>query len=157
MRNSCRPTPHPGLLPGRRGRGASGGRLGRPAPPPSALGTATAARSGAQPAHIARGLSAVQGSRPVRGGGSSAATSAANSRIDQVLRERSSSKVLGKRFTMTVWDAASGSYVYQRRADASLRGASTTKVLTAVAALATLGPEHRFPTTVRAGAAPGRS
>ncbi len=55
---------------------------------------------------------------------------------------------------MTVWDTASGSYVFQRRAGASLRGASTTKVLTTVGALAALGPDHRFPTTVRAGATP---
>jgi D-alanyl-D-alanine carboxypeptidase/D-alanyl-D-alanine-endopeptidase (penicillin-binding protein 4) len=54
---------------------------------------------------------------------------------------------------MTVWDTASRSYVYQRRSRKSLRGASTTKVLTAVGVLHTLGPEHRFPTTVRAGAA----
>jgi D-alanyl-D-alanine carboxypeptidase/D-alanyl-D-alanine-endopeptidase (penicillin-binding protein 4) len=81
-------------------------------------------------------------------------TSTANARIGEVLAKRSSSKILGKRFTMTVWDTASGSYVFQRRADASLRGASTTKVLTAVGALAALGPDHRFPTTVRAGATP---
>jgi D-alanyl-D-alanine carboxypeptidase/D-alanyl-D-alanine-endopeptidase (penicillin-binding protein 4) len=81
-------------------------------------------------------------------------TRTANARIGSVLAKRSSSKVLGKRFTMTVWDTASGSYVFQRRAGASLRGASTTKVLTAVGALATLGPDHRFPTTVRAGATP---
>ena len=83
-----------------------------------------------------------------------ASTSAANARIGQVLAKRSSSKILGKRFTMTVWDTASGSYVFQRRADASLRGASTTKVLTSVGALAALGPDHRFPTTVRAGSTP---
>jgi D-alanyl-D-alanine carboxypeptidase/D-alanyl-D-alanine-endopeptidase (penicillin-binding protein 4) len=82
------------------------------------------------------------------------ATRTANARIGQVLAKRSSSKILGKRFTMTVWDTASGSYVFKRRADASLRGASTTKVLTAVGALAAVGPDHRFPTTVRAGSVP---
>ena len=81
-------------------------------------------------------------------------TSTANARIGEVLAKRSSSTILGKRFTMTVWDTASGSYVFQRRAGASLRGASTTKVLTAIGALAALGPDHRFPTTVRAGATP---
>ena len=81
-------------------------------------------------------------------------TSTANARIGQVLAKRSTSKILGKRFTMTVWDTASGSYVFQRRAGAALRGASTTKVLTTVGALAALGPDHRFPTTVRAGATP---
>ncbi|HEX6886747.1 MAG TPA: D-alanyl-D-alanine carboxypeptidase, partial [Candidatus Nanopelagicales bacterium] len=82
-------------------------------------------------------------------------TAAANARIGQVLRTRTSSKVLGSRFTMTVWDPASASFVYTRRPAASLRGASTTKVLTTVAALAALGADHRFPTTVRAGATPG--
>ena len=81
-------------------------------------------------------------------------TSAANARIGQVLTKRSTSKILGKRFTMTVWDTASGAYVYQRRARASLRGASTTKILTTVGVLAALGPDHRFPTTVRAGSTP---
>jgi serine-type D-Ala-D-Ala carboxypeptidase/endopeptidase (penicillin-binding protein 4) len=82
------------------------------------------------------------------------ATRTANARISQVLKGRSTSRILGKRFTMTVWDTASGSYVFRRRAWDSLRGASTTKVLTAVGVLATLGPEHLFPTTVRSGATP---
>ncbi len=81
-------------------------------------------------------------------------TSAANTRISKVLATRTTSKVLGKRFTMTVWDTTSGAYVYQRRATASLRGASTTKILTSVGVLATLGPDHRFPTAVRAGSSP---
>jgi D-alanyl-D-alanine carboxypeptidase/D-alanyl-D-alanine-endopeptidase (penicillin-binding protein 4) len=82
-------------------------------------------------------------------------TAAANARIAEVLPTRTSSRILGPRFTMTVWDEATGRWVYQRRSKASLRGASTTKVLTAVGALATMGPEHRFPTIVRAGARPG--
>ena len=82
-------------------------------------------------------------------------TATANARIRSVLRARTSYKALGKRFTMTVWDSASGTYVYRKRSTASLRGASTTKILTAVAALEALGPDHRFTTTVRAGAAPG--
>jgi D-alanyl-D-alanine carboxypeptidase/D-alanyl-D-alanine-endopeptidase (penicillin-binding protein 4) len=81
-------------------------------------------------------------------------TSSANTRIAKVLRTRTTSKVLGKRFTMTVWDTASGTYVYRRRAATSLRGASTTKILTAAGVLAELGPGHRFPTTVRAGSTP---
>jgi D-alanyl-D-alanine carboxypeptidase/D-alanyl-D-alanine-endopeptidase (penicillin-binding protein 4) len=81
-------------------------------------------------------------------------TVAANSRIRTVLRARTKSKVLGSRFTMTVWDTASSRYVYTRRSTASLRGASTTKILTAVGVLANLGPDHRFATTVRAGATP---
>ncbi len=82
-------------------------------------------------------------------------TAASNSRIAEVLKARTSSKILGSRFTMTVWDTASSRYVYKRRATSSLRGASTTKILTAVGVLAALGPEHRMATTVRAGAKPG--
>ncbi|HYN56241.1 MAG TPA: D-alanyl-D-alanine carboxypeptidase [Motilibacterales bacterium] len=112
-----------------------------------AAGTATApARNGVNVAEDARVSSSATRSR--------VATSAANTRINQVLRKRTTSKILGKRFTMTVWDSASGAYVYQRRASASLRGASTTKILTAVGVLAALGPDHRLPTTVRAGATP---
>jgi D-alanyl-D-alanine carboxypeptidase/D-alanyl-D-alanine-endopeptidase (penicillin-binding protein 4) len=81
-------------------------------------------------------------------------TDAANARISEVLPPRARSKILGPRFTMTVWDTETRSYLYKRRAKQSLRGASTTKILTTVAVLATLGPDHRFPTTVRAGATP---
>lgn len=109
--------------------------------------------TGSPPAHTA-GAARSDESPVVVAKRTRVSTTTANARISQVLAKRSSSKVLGKRFTMTVWDTASGSYVYQRRAGTSLRGASTTKVLTAVGALATLGPDHRFPTTVRAGTTP---
>lgn len=72
----------------------------------------------------------------------------ANARISQVLAERSNSAVLGSGFTMTVRDPSDDQYVFSRRASASLRGASTTKILTTVAALETLGPDHRMPTRV---------
>ncbi len=86
--------------------------------------------------------------------GTGISTAAANIRISGVLPQRARSKILGKQFTMTVWDTATSTYVYQRRSKKSLRGASTTKILTAVGVLANLGPNHRFPTTVRAGATP---
>ncbi len=139
----------------------------RPAPASLAIGCVVALLAGMAPAHATTGPPVVSGH--VRASGIAASdgsgvaasatrarvsTASANARIGQVLARRSSSKVLGKRFTMTVWDTASGSYVYQRRAGASLRGASTTKVLTAVGALAAMGPDHRFPTSVRTGAAP---
>ncbi len=82
-------------------------------------------------------------------------TAAANSRMSRVLKSRTKSTILGKRFTMTVWDTASSHYVYKKRPKKSLRGASTTKILTSVGVLAALGPQHRLPTTVRAGATPG--
>ncbi len=82
-------------------------------------------------------------------------TSRADARIASVLASRTKSKVLGKHVTMTVFDPSTHTYAYQRRAGASLRGASTTKLLTAVAVLTTMGPDHRLPTTVRLGSAPG--
>jgi serine-type D-Ala-D-Ala carboxypeptidase/endopeptidase (penicillin-binding protein 4) len=48
-----------------------------------------------------------------------------------------------------VADAASGQVLYSANATATATPASTTKVLTAVAALATLGPSARFSTVVR--------
>ena len=81
-------------------------------------------------------------------------TDAANARITQVLPQRTQKKILGDRFTMTVWDAEDGRFVYKRRGRAALRGASTTKILTSVGALTLLGPEHRFPTKVRQGSNP---
>ena len=81
-------------------------------------------------------------------------SAAANARIKRVLPKRTRPKVLGSRFTMSVWDAETGKYVYKRRSKAALRGASTTKILTTVGVLNLLGPEHRFPTTVRQGSTP---
>lgn len=78
-------------------------------------------------------------------------TAAANTRIARVLRTRATSPVLGSHFTLSVWDTATKAYVRRTRTTASVRGASTTKILTSAAALATLGPAHRMPTTVRTG------
>jgi serine-type D-Ala-D-Ala carboxypeptidase/endopeptidase (penicillin-binding protein 4) len=75
----------------------------------------------------------------------------ANARIRKVLSTRTRSSVLGPRFTMTVRDADAHGWVYLRRPLVSLRGASTTKILTAVAALHSLGPNRRLPTAVRKG------
>ncbi len=128
----------------------------RPAGLPSALavGCALTLLAGTAPASAVVRPPLADHVLTVSGTPARVSTSAANTRISKVLGTRTKSKVLGKRFTMTVWDTASGTYVYKRRATASLRGASTTKVLTAVGVLAALGPDHRFPTTVRAGSAP---
>ncbi len=80
--------------------------------------------------------------------------SSANARIRRVLRSRVKSRVLGRNYAMAVWDAQSASFVFKRRTKRAMRGASTTKVLTAVGVLATLGADHRLATTVRAGAGP---
>jgi len=55
---------------------------------------------------------------------------------------------------ISVVDAA-GTPVYERRADEAFLPASTQKLVVAASALAVLGPEHRFPTVVRATAPVG--
>lgn len=142
-------------------------RMHRPTTATLALGCALTLLAGAAPTAVAApapgtatapALNGVNVTEDARVSASATrsrvSTSAANTRISQVLKKRTTSKILGKRYTMTVWDSASGAYVYQRRSSSSLRGASTTKILTAVGVLAALGPDHRLPTTVRAGATP---
>ena len=119
------------------------------APAATAGAPTPTSRLAASPAPSAR-----DGQVAAQASGSAVSTVAANARISAVLPPRARSKILGTRFTMTVWDTESSSYIYTRRPKKSLRGASTTKILTAVAVLANLGPDHRFATTVRAGTTP---
>jgi D-alanyl-D-alanine carboxypeptidase/D-alanyl-D-alanine-endopeptidase (penicillin-binding protein 4) len=58
-------------------------------------------------------------------------------------------------FTGVVQDAATGEVLFDRSGDAVRVPASNMKLLTAAAALRTLGPERRFSTRAVAGAAPG--
>lgn len=58
-------------------------------------------------------------------------------------------------FTGVVQDAATGEVLFDRSGDAVRVPASNMKLLTAVAALRTLGPERRFSTTAVAGDTPG--
>jgi D-alanyl-D-alanine carboxypeptidase/D-alanyl-D-alanine-endopeptidase (penicillin-binding protein 4) len=58
-------------------------------------------------------------------------------------------------FTGVVQDAATGEVLFDRSGDALRVPASNMKLLTAVAALRTLGPERRFSTTAVAGPTPG--
>ncbi|MER6527791.1 D-alanyl-D-alanine carboxypeptidase/D-alanyl-D-alanine-endopeptidase [Streptomyces sp. NPDC001508] len=60
---------------------------------------------------------------------------------------------LGGSHTAVVVDAATGKRLYGTGADKALTPASTTKIATAVAALSTLGPDHRL--TTRAVLEPG--
>jgi serine-type D-Ala-D-Ala carboxypeptidase/endopeptidase (penicillin-binding protein 4) len=56
---------------------------------------------------------------------------------------------MGNDVGIEVVDAETGQVLYSSNADAPATPASTTKLVTAVAALATLGPDARFSTTVR--------
>ncbi|MET3919199.1 D-alanyl-D-alanine carboxypeptidase/D-alanyl-D-alanine-endopeptidase [Arthrobacter sp. UYEF20] len=58
-------------------------------------------------------------------------------------------------FTGVVQDAATGKLLFDRSADKVRVPASNMKLLTASAALRTLGPDRRFSTRVLAGSAPG--
>ncbi|MCB5182222.1 D-alanyl-D-alanine carboxypeptidase/D-alanyl-D-alanine endopeptidase [Streptomyces antimicrobicus] len=62
---------------------------------------------------------------------------------------------LGAARSASVVDAASGTVLYADGAADPMTPASTVKIVTAVAALAALGPEHRIATRVVPGAAPG--
>jgi D-alanyl-D-alanine carboxypeptidase/D-alanyl-D-alanine-endopeptidase (penicillin-binding protein 4) len=62
---------------------------------------------------------------------------------------------LGERLHVSVRDVATGTELYDHGARVGTVPASTTKLVTAVAALATRGPGYRIPTRVVAGATPG--
>jgi len=83
-----------------------------------------------------------------------AALTSADGRIARLLPGRMDSSRLGAGtdgsvLAVHVVDARSGAVVFSEYGNRPLRGASTMKVITAVAALRTLGREHRFPTPVR--------
>ena len=65
------------------------------------------------------------------------------------------SPALGQGVAAHVVDVATGSVLLERDADEPVTPASTAKLLTAVAALTTLGPEETLQTTVVAGGPPG--
>ncbi len=65
--------------------------------------------------------------------------------LDQVLARP---ELAGSTTSMQVLDAATGSVVYSKGADLRLVPASNQKLLTSAAALAYLGPDYRFHTTV---------
>ncbi|TDC27090.1 D-alanyl-D-alanine carboxypeptidase/D-alanyl-D-alanine-endopeptidase, partial [Micromonospora sp. 15K316] len=69
-----------------------------------------------------------------------------NATIDAVLADP---RLAGAQTSVVVADAATGQTLYDRNGDRRLVPASNTKLLTSTAALALLGPEHRFRTEVR--------
>jgi D-alanyl-D-alanine carboxypeptidase/D-alanyl-D-alanine-endopeptidase (penicillin-binding protein 4) len=68
--------------------------------------------------------------------------------VTKLNRVLSDSRVQRARTGATVLDAASGSRLYDRAGSRALMPASNTKIVTAVAALHTLGPGYRFQTDV---------
>src|SRR5215510_13761127 len=62
---------------------------------------------------------------------------------------------LGRHVGVVVTDLATGEVLFSRQAGSPFVPASNAKLLTAVAALSTLGPSARFTTRVVAGARPG--
>ena len=58
------------------------------------------------------------------------------------------SRVTGGKTGVAVFDAATGSELYQRKGSQAIIPASNTKIVTAAAAMHTLGPDYRFKTEV---------
>jgi len=76
-------------------------------------------------------------------------------RLAALLAPRLAAQSLGPHAGAVVTDLNSGAVLYSRNAGSGFVPASNAKLLTAVAALSTLGPSARFTTRVVAGARPG--
>lgn len=77
-----------------------------------------------------------------------ASTAAANARIAALMPKRTSYKNVGKNFAVDVVDVDSGQRIWSRRPTTGLLTASNMKIVTAVDALRTMGPDKRFTTRV---------
>lgn len=75
--------------------------------------------------------------------------------VHDVLPLRAANPRLGSDLTGLVTDATTGRILWSQRRLTRQLPASTTKIVTAVNALETFGPAHRFTTTVRQGRYPG--
>ncbi|MFE6841716.1 D-alanyl-D-alanine carboxypeptidase/D-alanyl-D-alanine-endopeptidase [Streptomyces sp. NPDC057686] len=76
-------------------------------------------------------------------------------RLAAALRPLLADPALGTVRTASVVDTATGQVLFESGPREAMTPASTTKIATATAALAALGPEHRIRTTVVPGAGPG--
>lgn len=85
-----------------------------------------------------------------------AAAPAASGKLAAALGPLLADPALGTVRTASVVDTATGQVLYESGARDAMTPASTVKIVTAAAALAALGPEHRIRTTVVPGAAPGQ-
>jgi len=74
----------------------------------------------------------------------------------RALAARATPAAFGNGLTGQVVDVASGQVVWASRSTAMVQPASTTKLVTAVNALAVYGPGYRFATTVRRGSSYGQ-
>ena len=74
--------------------------------------------------------------------------------VDALLVKRLDNPRLGPNVGILVLDAATGQVVSDHGSTAQMLPASNMKIVTAVTALAALGPQARFTTRVRAGATP---
>ncbi|GAA2301517.1 hypothetical protein GCM10010149_58420 [Nonomuraea roseoviolacea subsp. roseoviolacea] len=77
------------------------------------------------------------------------------STLTRQLTDALGDKELGARVGAVVLDAATGQRIFAANADTGITPASTTKLVTSTAALASLGPDTRFATRVVQGATPG--
>ncbi|WP_229068090.1 D-alanyl-D-alanine carboxypeptidase/D-alanyl-D-alanine-endopeptidase [Actinoplanes sp. DH11] len=84
-------------------------------------------------------------------GGTTPDTAAVAAALDPLV----SASALGNTVHVSVLDPASGTVLYERNADKPTTPASTTKLLTAAAALSARGPAYRLVTRVVAGESPG--
>lgn len=82
------------------------------------------------------------------------ALSSGDQYVRDTLNARASNPQLGPDMTGLVTDAATGRMLWSQRRLTRQLPASTTKIITAVNALETFGPAHRFTTRVRQGGHP---
>lgn len=85
------------------------------------------------------------------GGGKELSADAVKAALDPLVH----SKALGTEVHVAVLDPANSQVLYAENADVPITPASTTKILTAAAALAARGPAYRISTRVVAGGSPG--
>lgn len=72
--------------------------------------------------------------------------------VARLLERRITDPRLGRDVAMIVLDARTGAVVYGHEPDRLMHTASNMKIVTAITAVATMGPDTRFATTVRRGA-----
>jgi D-alanyl-D-alanine carboxypeptidase/D-alanyl-D-alanine-endopeptidase (penicillin-binding protein 4) len=102
---------------------------------------------------VARARLASPGSVLVPAGAQGAAPN--RRRLAAALGRLAASPALGRHVGLIVTDLESGSVLFSQQAGSGFVPASSAKLLTATAALSTLGPSARFTTKVVSGGAPG--